>query len=288
MRTHLGHGRAIRSASAVALALGVGLASAITLAPTAGATTPAATAELNQSGSEVLYTAAPGQANQVHIVATLTSDRTGITYVISDSDGSSITVRTGCSYPYDSTQGIVTCTATLTDSRHPMPSLKMDLGDGDDNVINSNQTDQVYSYPEIYLGAGQDGLSDGGTTDGARVWGQAGDDRITVGEDAIAHAGDGNDNVQSVGPHALLDGGKGNDVVSGGDGHQELYGGDGNDTIYGSYDNDTLYGGKGNDVLYGNTGKDVLYGNSGNDKLYGGPGKDVLSGGPGKNVLHQD
>jgi Ca2+-binding RTX toxin-like protein len=50
----------------------------------------------------------------------------------------------------------------------------------------------------------------------------------------------------------------------------------------------TVDGGTGNDVLTGSDGDDVLDGGDGDDALIGGPGVDVLDGGPGDNIIMQD
>jgi Ca2+-binding RTX toxin-like protein len=49
----------------------------------------------------------------------------------------------------------------------------------------------------------------------------------------------------------------------------------------------TVDGGDGNDVLTGSSGDDVLRGGNGDDVLVGGPGTDVLDGGSGNNVVIQ-
>ncbi|MBL9135183.1 MAG: calcium-binding protein, partial [Verrucomicrobiales bacterium] len=49
----------------------------------------------------------------------------------------------------------------------------------------------------------------------------------------------------------------------------------------------TVDGGDGNDVLTGSAGDDVLQGGNGDDVLVGGPGTDVLDGGSGANVVIQ-
>jgi Ca2+-binding RTX toxin-like protein len=60
---------------------------------------------------------------------------------------------------------------------------------------------------------------------------------------------------------AILDGGSGDDLLSGGSSW------------------DVLLGGSGNDKLHGGAGRDLLIGGRGNDKLDGGKGEDVLVGG---------
>jgi serralysin len=286
MPSHFVSRRVIRAASALTLALGTGLAVPIALAGTAGAATPSATAAVNAYGWQLSYTAASGQTNKVTVTESFTSGYTGIIYVIDDVVP--ISAGTGCTYPDSADQTKVSCTVTTVDSQDPYDAMKMDLADGNDTVAVDNTTNQVYYYNSIYLGTGNDKLTDTGTLDGSGVWGQAGDDTITVGEAATVFAGDDHDTVYASGNYTTVDGGKGKDVIHGGAGGQILSGGNDNDTIYGGTGGDLLRGGKGNDVVYGNSGNDQLYGNSGNDKLYGGPGTDTLSGGPGTDVAHQD
>ena len=87
-----------------------------------------------------------------------------------------------------------------------------------------------------------------------RIVGGAGDDTITV---AIP----GNTRIKTV-----LDGGVGNDTITGSDG---------NDTIFGGPGNDTLNGGRGNDALRGGAGDDSLIGGQGNDTLQGDTGRAI-------------
>jgi Ca2+-binding RTX toxin-like protein len=75
-----------------------------------------------------------------------------------------------------------------------------------------------------------------------------------------------------------IDGGAGNDLLTGGGGRNVLIGGTGNDILYGAAGDDILFGGVGNDDLYGGDGNDVLVGGDGNDILDGGKGRDVLIG----------
>jgi Ca2+-binding RTX toxin-like protein len=278
--------RLIRAVPAVTLALGAAMATGLTLAGTATAATTPAAATVNQYDWQLTYKAAPGQTNQATVTASLTADRTGITYVIDDI----VPISAGhdCTYPDSADHTKVSCTVTRVDSQDPYAALIMGLGDRNDTVAYKNSTDQVYSYAQISLGAGNDKATGSGRLDGAYVSGDAGNDTLTVGAEGLAWGGDGNDTINASGGDNIVQGGKGDDVLHGGAGGQSLSGDDGNDRIYGGAGADTLYGGKGNDVLYGNSGNDVLYGNSGDDKLYGGPGSDKLSGGPGHNVVHQD
>jgi Ca2+-binding RTX toxin-like protein len=273
--------RAIRAGSV--LALGLGLSAPIGLAGPAGATTSSATAVFNSDHTNLVYTAAAGQINQVTVTESTNDEINVMRYVIDDVVP--ITIGTGCFYtdPTDDTKISCTVAVAIDDPDGP---LTMDLGDGDDTVTFDNRSYQAYYGVHIDLGAGNDRETDASVLDVNTILGGAGNDTITVADKAWAGGGDGNDTLH-VGTGATAVGGAGNDVIYGGDKRQTLSGDDGNDTIYGGKGPDTFYGGKGNDVLYGNSGNDALYGNSGNDKLYGGPGNDTLSGGPGTDVLHQ-
>ena len=57
-----------------------------------------------------------------------------------------------------------------------------------------------------------------------------------------------------------------------------LDGGDGDDVLTGASDNGTLQGGEGDDRLQGGAGSDTMAGGAGDDVLVGGPGRDVLAG----------
>ncbi|MEV1020488.1 calcium-binding protein [Streptomyces sp. NPDC050264] len=304
MPSHLISRRMLRTASALTLALGAGLAAPAVLAGPVAAATPSATAALDSSGHFAVYTAAPGQANQAAVTASKAPGSADITYVLDDV--APIDAGDGCTYPDSEDRTKVTCTVTTLESQDPYATLELHLGDGNDVVTYDNATDQTYNFASIDLGEGADKLTDTGGVDGNSVRGGAGDDTITVGAAAVVLADDGADTVHATGGGAVIQGGTGadtidadgdsssvaggagNDVIHGGAGDQNLSGDDGNDRIYGGTGNDFLYGGKGDDVLYGNSGDDTLFGNSGNDTLYGGPGQDTLSGGPGTNVVHQD
>jgi probable HAF family extracellular repeat protein len=65
---------------------------------------------------------------------------------------------------------------------------------------------------------------------------------------------------------AGIDGGAGNDTISGGDNSDNLFGGTGNDKLTGYGSRDSLRGGDGNDTLLGGSSIDTLDGGNGNDK----------------------
>ncbi|WP_327352310.1 calcium-binding protein [Streptomyces sp. NBC_01304] len=284
MSSHRVSRRSPRTAAALTLGLGTALALPLVLAPAAGAAASRATAAVDDAGREVLYTAAAGQTNKVTVTETKSSGLTHLTYVIDDVVP--IDAGTGCTHPDGADLTVVSCTVPTLDTQDPYSTLTMALADGDDSATVNNTTGQAYYSNAIHLGAGKDRLTNTGTVDGSTVWGDAGDDTLTVGPASFVFAGDGNDTVHTTGD--IVEGGLGNDVVQGSDGTQILRGDDGNDTLYGGRGDDLLYGGAGHDSLWGNSGFDQLWGNSGNDKLYGGPDRDTLSGGPGTDVERQD
>src|SRR6516164_8693986 len=107
-----------------------------------------------------------------------------------------------------------------------------------------------------------------------QVFGQAGDDTITLDESNGAL------------PAALLFGGDGNDTLTGGSGNDQLFGGAGNDTLLGKGGNDLLFGGEGNDTLIGGAGDDQVFGQGGNDLMIWNPGDgtDLFEGGDGNDT----
>jgi len=275
----------LRTASALALTLGTGLALPVVLAGTAAAAEAPATAAVSANGRELSYTAAAGQMNNVLVNESFAGGSTDtITYVIEDIVP--ITAGNGCSHPDSADSGKVSCTVAAVDSQSPYATLRMDLSGSDDSVAITNNTDQGFYTNAFDLGTGNDRLTNTGSVDGNSVRGGAGDDIITAGPASMVFGDDGNDTITTSGDAA--EGGAGNDVINGGDGGQILRGDGGNDTIRGGKGDDLLYGGKGNDILYGNSGFDQLWGNSGDDELYGGPDTDTLSGGAGTNIVHQD
>ncbi len=96
------------------------------------------------------------------------------------------------------------------------------------------------------------------------------------------NGGDGNDTIsltpgrgqQAILISTVLNGGVGNDSISGGDGNDFIQGGDGADSLSGNGGNDSLVGGIGNDNLNGGNNEDTLQGGQGNDTLSGGLGRD--------------
>ncbi|MGW1836825.1 calcium-binding protein [Streptomyces sp. NPDC002067] len=266
---------ALRAATALALTLAAG---AVVPAAVAAPAAPRATAAVDDNGRELAYTAAPGQANDVTVTETYEKDdHTRLTYLIDDVVP--IAAGRGCAHPDAADATTVRCSVVTVESQDPYAALTMDLGDRDDHLALNNTAGETYYFNRVLLGDGGDTATTTGAADGSTVVGGAGDDRIAVGEAAIALGGEGRDTIEVNGDSAFAEGGPGADVLQGGPGDQNLSGDEGDDK---------LYGGPGDDILNGGPGDDILYGNSGNDHLYGGPGKDQLSGGPGEDVVQQD
>ncbi|WP_055531987.1 calcium-binding protein [Streptomyces graminilatus] len=272
-------------ASALALVATTALTALVALPATAGAAETRATVTRGPSKGSFVYTAAPGQANNVNVEVWADGGMNlymwyEIDDVVPIDDPGGLCHRP---VPEDPTR--ITCDLSAPDPEHGFVAMSMKLGDGDDAITMNNHTGQDTFTAAIDLGTGKDSstvssnlhgsLENGGDV----VYGGPGDDNISVHGNERAWGQEGNDTISADGEGSRVDGGAGNDLINAGAGRQILTGGTGNDLIH---------GGPGDDILYGNSGNDTLQGNSGNDKLYGGPGKDSLSGGPGRNVVRQD
>jgi len=90
----------------------------------------------------------------------------------------------------------------------------------------------------------------------------------------LVSSGGGNDTVTlgTISLPSLLNGGTGNDTLTGGGGADEIRGGSGNDRLTGGFGRDTLLGEEGDDVLNGVDGT--------SERLDGGPGTDTIKADP--------
>ncbi len=107
----------------------------------------------------------------------------------------------------------------------------------------------------------------------------------TAGVTSISATGSPDNDVlkvdASVSVPTRLDGGNGNDTLTGASGAFSGSGGNGDDVVTGGPVADTLIGGEGADVLSGGGGGDLLGGNGGNDRYVLGGGDDsVYDSGP--------
>ncbi len=108
------------------------------------------------------------------------------------------------------------------------------------------------------------------------------------------NGGDGNDNITGGSVADILNGGAGDDTINGSSGSDTITGGDGNDVISGGSGNDvidagngdnTVSGGAGNDTIVAGTGNDSIDGGAGNDSIIAGAGNDTVTGGDGNDFI---
>ncbi len=211
------------------------------------------------------------------------------------------------------------------------PRLKFVGGNERDTIVVQGPTLDPRDVDELILnpGLGNDSITVGGRVNVISLaTPDAGDDRYTIGETPATGSlplGSGADVASSQSPGLTLDGGDGNDTLSGSGPMQggagddvlrptvtatSIEGGAGVDRL--SFEQVTtpltltktgatnvqvlgvdlpktgierLEGGKGNDTINGSAGPDMLTGGEGNDVLEGRGGGDVLDGGPGFNTV---
>jgi Ca2+-binding RTX toxin-like protein len=121
----------------------------------------------------------------------------------------------------------------------------------------------------------QGGVSTVANTAFIQLFGQAGDDVLTLNE------------TNGALPRANIFGGPGNDTLTGGSGNDQLFGQAGNDTLLGKGGFDFLFGGDNNDVLTGGDADDQVFGEGGNDRMIWNPGDDtdLNEGGAGSDTV---
>jgi RTX calcium-binding nonapeptide repeat (4 copies) len=248
----------------LAPALASGLAALAIVAPAASAAT------LGRSGSTVVYTAAPGEANAVGVFV-----ENGELVVHSN-----VTVQlepgSGCTGPFGEEArcggGVASVSAGLGDlddsvtTSADAPTVDYDGGPGNDNLQGSGT---------LAGGTGDDVLTGNGTLDGGE-----GNDQLNG--DGTLRGGGGNDRLEGAG---TLDGGDGDDQLKGRaglGGNDTLLGGSGNDRLEGF---GTLDGGDGDDFLRGSA---TLLGGAGNDVLDSRGAVALFVGGPGDDVIRAD
>lgn len=156
----------------------------------------------------------------------------------------------------------------------------VNAGNGND-TINIGNLDQVGLLALLVNGEGDDDtISALGAAIGSvrfRIDGGTGDDTLTGSDDAdTILGGEGLD---------VISGNNGNDTLMGGDDADSISGGNGDDTIDGNNGNDTVLGDAGDDSLLGSFGNDMMVGDVGDDTLNGGFGDDLLNGMSGDDSL---
>jgi Ca2+-binding RTX toxin-like protein len=144
----------------------------------------------------------------------------------------------------------------------------------------SNGNDVIYSGYNIRYsidaGAGNDSIIATSSNVANFINGGLGDDDISgsLYNDTIL-GGDGNDTIYTFGGGGITDGGAGNDIIY--------------TTSHSGVSDDYASGGDGADVLIAQgTGRDYLFGDAGNDTIFGALGDDVLNGGAGDDRIVGD
>ena len=175
---------------------------------------------------------------------------------------------------------------TVSNSVHSVTILGMD---GDDTVTMGNINNTRPLALQVRLGEGADtfdGQSSLSNRLPIQVLGEGGNDTIsgTLNSD-ILDGGDGDDLISGDRGEDSIRGGAGNDTLSGDLDDDQLFGGDGADSLVGGLGNDLLRGGNDDDRLNGNAGNDTLEGELGNDTLLGGSGNDLARGGSGADSI---
>ena len=192
----------------------------------------------------------------------------------------------------------------------------MGMGDGNDTVIagdggdtlvvTGDSTNETFSVGQsgstLIVREGTASISVTGTgieagIENVIINADAGEDTVTISDvDQVGfliltvNGEIGNDTISAAGAslggvRLLMDGGAGDDTITGSVDGDTITGSDGDDMISGDAGNDTLRGGVGNDVLAGGNDDDLLEGEGGNDTLQGDAGNDSLLGSFGNDVL---
>ncbi|WP_376093804.1 calcium-binding protein [Roseomonas sp. CCTCC AB2023176] len=135
---------------------------------------------------------------------------------------------------------------------------------GGDLIIGEAYGDNIIGDPEFFPDPGLPPPLDLGPDD--RIYGRDGNDRLAADRPGWGNRVEGGDDV--------VDGGRGDDEITGGGGRDVLSGGSGDDEIRGGHGADTLYGSAGDDLLVGGPGADVIIGGVARDRAWG---RDTLS-----------
>jgi Ca2+-binding RTX toxin-like protein len=166
------------------------------------------------------------------------------------------------------TGGIDDDTLTGSDGRNLLAG-----GAGNDTLNGAGADDTLQG------GADADVFNGGNGNDTADYSAQTANLTITI--DDLANDGEAGENDDVSTTVERVDGGDGDDAITGSVDNNTLTGGLGADTIDGGGGGDTLAGGADGDTVIGGAGNDRLNGETGDDTLQGGTGADILSGGDG-------
>ncbi|MEV0008549.1 calcium-binding protein [Streptomyces sp. NPDC047973] len=252
------HQAAARAAAVTLLVTGLAAAPAAA-APTADAAKARVGADW--ATRSITFTAADGQANDLHVVPMDEGD--GVRR-IGFRDSVPLEPGEHCTYLEPGSDTYVVC--ELPTGGTAADRIDVFLGDGDDEIATSDP-----GVATVSGGPGDDTLH---AHTAHTVRGDAGDDMV-MGR-VVLDGGDGMDHLMGDDGDQRLWGGRGDDMI-------EAYGGA--DLVYAGQDDDHVMGGDGDDVLLGGPGTDTLHGEGGDDLIGGGPGQDTAEGGPGRDVV---
>ncbi|MFE7133388.1 calcium-binding protein [Streptomyces sp. NPDC057638] len=251
------HQATARTLTVALIALGL-TASPATAAPATGAKARVSADWATQS---IVFTAAKGQANDLHVIPRDLGD--GVRR-IGFRDAVPLDPGRNCAYLDPADPTYVVCELPTTSARPDR--IDIFLGDGDDTIATSDP-----GVATVRGGPGDDTLH---AHTAHTVRGDAGDDMV-MGL-AVLDGGDGKDHLMGDDSGQRLWGGRGDDMI-------EAYGGA--DIVYAGPGNDHAMGGDGPDTVLGGSGDDTLHGEGGDDVIVGGPGKDTAAGGPGRDLV---
>ena len=141
-------------------------------------------------------------------------------------------------------------------------------GGGGDGVADQVTVNGTGGDDQINVVAGGTSVAVTGLSAQVNISAPETDDLLTI------NAGNGNDTINASGVPAgviglTIDGGAGNDIITGSQGADTFIGGDGNDTVVGGRGNDVALLGNGNDTFTWNPGdgSDIVEGQAGTDTL---------------------
>ncbi|HEX4336442.1 MAG TPA: calcium-binding protein [Polyangiaceae bacterium] len=230
-------------------------------------------------------------ANGVFALGSLTSATSGISVDMGGSSGGDVFELVGTSAADTVTLGAhgialnLDAVADVTFAHHEPDSYTVSLGAGNDtwSADGGYGTGARYAGGKpiaVYGGTGRDTFDEGtGPTPNETLHGEGDTDTVSFAKRTHAVAvtlGAGADDGDT--------GGEQDDIVD----TELLVGGSGDDTLVAATGVAvTMNGGAGNDTLTGDSAADILNGEAGNDTLAGGGGADVLNGGDGNDVFDE-
>ncbi|MFF8812734.1 calcium-binding protein [Streptomyces pactum] len=252
------HGVTARAVAVTLLATGLAAAPAVAAPAADGAK---ARVGADWATRSIVFTAAAGQANDLHVIPMEVGDEVRR---IGFRDAVPLEPGDHCAYLEPGDETFVVC--ELPTGGHRPDRIDIFLGDRDDEIVTSDP-----GVATVRGGTGDDTLH---AHTAHTVRGDAGDDMV-MGR-AVLDGGDGADHLMGDDSGQRIWGGRGDDMI-------EAY--EGADLVHGGPGDDHAMGGDGNDTVLGGPGDDALYGEGGDDLIGGGPGKDTVEGGPGRDIV---